>query len=274
MADDPPQAPARAAAHLLHAPHAPHLPRWPLLRRARLVSGQVLWCYIALHFVNHALGLVSLDAAEAALKLAATVWQSLPGSALLYGAFGVHVVLALASLHQRHTLRLPPMELLRIAFGLTIPLLLLGHVVATRVAFEWYGEATQYRRIVTNLVRSGNTGWQLALLAPGWTHGCMGLNVAMRHHRWFQRWRWALLAAAVALPLLAAAGFAAMTIELAEVANAPAAPRAVLDVIHQQHLIALRERLLNGYLVLLALVLASRTWRVWREGRAGPQEPA
>ncbi len=252
----------------------------PRLRQWRLASGQVLWCYIALHFINHALGLVSLDAAEAALKLAAFVWQSLPGTLLLYGAAATHVVLALASLHQRHTLKLPPAELLRIGFGLTIPLLLLGHVVSTRVAYEWFGEAPHYRRIVTNLIRSGNTGWQLALLAPGWAHGCMGLNVAFRHHAWFQRWRPALLAAVVGLPLLAACGFWVMTRELADVVNAaanmPAAPRALLDVIHQQQLGNLRERLLNGYLALIGTVLVSRTWFAWRRerrARAGAPRP-
>lgn len=246
----------------------------PLLRQWRLASGQALWCYIALHFINHALGLVSLDAAEAGLKLAAFVWQSLPGTVLLYGAAATHVMLALASLHQRHTLRLPPAELLRIGFGLTIPLLLLGHVVGTRVAYEWFGEAPHYRRIVTNLIRSGNTGWQLALLAPGWAHGCMGLNVAFRHHAWFLRWRPALLAAAVGLPLLAAGGFWVMTRELADVANAANAPRALLDVIHQQRLGLLRERLLDGYLLLVAAVLVSRAWFVWRRGRgATAQRP-
>ena len=240
----------------------------PALRRWRLLSGQVLWCYIALHFINHAFGLVSLDAAEAVLRIAASVWQSWPGTALLYGAFAIHVALALASLHQRHTLRLPMPELLRIAFGLTIPLLLLGHVVSARVAYEWYGEAAQYRRIVTSLVRSGNTGWQLALLAPGWAHGCMGLNVAFRHHAWFRRWRPALLAAAIALPLLAAAGFWSMTIALADIANAPSAPRTQMDVMRQFHLGELRERLLYGYFALLAIVLLSRGWRVWRHARA------
>ena len=247
----------------------------PLLRQWRLASGQVLWCYIALHFINHALGLVSLDAAEAALKLAAFVWQSLPGTVLLYGAAATHVVLALSSLHQRHTLRLPLTELLRIGFGLTIPLMLLGHVVGTRVAYEWFGEAPHYRRIVTNLIRSGNTGWQLALLAPGWAHGCMGLNVAFRHHVWFQRWRPALLAAAVGLPVLAASGFWVMTRELADVAAAAVAPRALVDVIHQQQLGLLRERLVNAYLVLIAVVLMSRTWFARRRTRAaaGRKQP-
>ena len=187
---------------------------------------QALWSYIALHFVNHALGLFPLDAAAAALKLAAFVWQSLPGTVLLYGAAATHVVLALASLHRRHTLHLPPAEMLCTGFGLTIPLLLLGYMVSTRVAYEWFGEAPYYRRIVTNLIRSGNTRWQLALLALGWARGCMGRNVAFRHHAWFQRRRPALLAAVVGLPLLAAGRFWVMTRGLADVANAAAALRA------------------------------------------------
>src|SRR5947207_3297405 len=123
-----------------------------MIRRLRLASGQVLWCYIALHFLNHALGLISLDAAEAGLRIAAAAWHSLPGTLLLYGAFGVHLALALTGLHQRHTLRLPPLELIRIVSGLTIPLLLFGHVISTRVAHDWFGAAAQYRRVVTNLL--------------------------------------------------------------------------------------------------------------------------
>ncbi|HKX42161.1 MAG TPA: hypothetical protein VJO99_13455, partial [Burkholderiaceae bacterium] len=182
-----------------------------MIRRLRLASGQVLWGYIALHFLNHAFGLISLDAAEAGLRIAAAVWQSLPGTVLLYGAFGVHLVLALTGLHQRHTLRLPPLELIRIVFGLTIPLLLFGHVVGTRVAHDWFGAAAQYRRVVASLVADGSTGWQLALLAPGWLHGCMGLNVALRHRAWFQRARPWLMTLVILLPLAAAAGFWTMT---------------------------------------------------------------
>ena len=72
----------------------PPLPRSVLTRRLRLASGAVMWVYITGHFIDHSFGLVSLDAAEAALKVAAFVWQSWPGTVLLYGAFATHVVLA------------------------------------------------------------------------------------------------------------------------------------------------------------------------------------
>ena len=241
------------------------------VRHLRLASGQVMWLYICAHFLNHSLGLISLGVAEAALKVAAAAWQSLPGTVLLYGAFATHVSLALYGLHQRHTLRLPPLELARIVFGLTIPLLLFGHVVATRIAYEWYGAAAQYQRVVSSLARDGSTGWQLALLAPGWLHGCMGLNVALRHRAWYQRWRAALLALVVVLPLLAAAGYWAMVRDVAALGAGIAGPASSLPTLagaaQRQVLAELRVMLLTGYLSLLALVLGSRFWRDWRSWR-------
>jgi len=238
-----------------------------MIRRLRLASGQVLWFYIACHFINHSLGLVSLAAAEAGLKVAAATWQSWPGTVLLYGAFGVHLTLALVGLHQRHTLRLPPLELMRIAFGLTIPLLLFGHVVGTRVAYSLYGEPAQYQRVVAGLLSSGNTGWQLALLAPGWLHGCMGLNVAFRHRAWYQRWHTLLIALVIALPLCAALGFWAMTRDVA--ALGIAAPSTTMTAAQRVALGELRGHLLTAYFALLAGVLLSRTWRDWRRREAG-----
>jgi len=235
------------------------------IRHLRLGSGQVLWFYIACHFVNHSFGLVSLGAAEAALKVAAATWQSWPGTVLLYGAFGTHLTLALVGLYRRDTWRLPPLELMRITFGLSIPLLLFGHVVGTRVAYSLYGEAAQYQRVVAGLIGSGNTGWQLALLAPGWLHGCMGLNVAFRHRAWYQRARPLLIGLALALPLCAASGYWAMTRDVA--ALAIVATPSTLTNAQRVALGELRGDLLSAYFALLATVLASRSWREWRQWR-------
>jgi len=179
------------------------------------------------------------------------------------------VTLAFVGLHQRHTLLLPPLELMRIAFGLSIPLLLVGHVISTRIAYSFYGEAAEYQRVVANLVRGGNTGWQLALLAPGWLHGCMGLNLAFRHRAWYQRRRPWLIGASIALPLFAAAGYWSMIGEVAALqASAASPPPAATGAAQRDALSNLRLELLTGYFALLALVLASRSWRDWRDWRA------
>ncbi|MEO5793991.1 MAG: hypothetical protein ABIP34_02870 [Rhodoferax sp.] len=92
----------------------------PTSRALRLGSGVVLGVYVASHLFNHALGLVSLDAAEQGVRVALVVWHSALGILLLYSAFAVHLVLAMLGLYQRPTLRLPAVELLRIGAGLAI----------------------------------------------------------------------------------------------------------------------------------------------------------
>jgi adenylate cyclase len=155
---------------------------------------------------------------------------------------------------------------MRIAFGLSIPLLLFGHVVGTRVAYSLYGEAAQYQRVVAGLIISGNTGWQLALLAPGWLHGCMGLNVAFRHRAWYQRARPLLIGLALALPLCAASGYWAMTRDVAELGMA--ATQSTLTNAQRTALGELRGDLLTAYFALLAAVLGLRSWRDWRHWRS------
>ena len=60
-----------------------------------MASGLVLFTYIGAHLLNHALGLISLGAAEAGMEYAVEVWYSLPGTILLYGAFATHFMMAL-----------------------------------------------------------------------------------------------------------------------------------------------------------------------------------
>jgi adenylate cyclase len=233
-------------------------------RALRLGSGMVLWFYIAIHLINHSLGLISLDAAEQGMRISVAIWHSLPGTVVLYGAFAVHLSLALVGLYRRHTLRLPPFELLRIGFGLSFPILLLGHAVTTRVAYEWYGLLPQYQRVVESLVSSGSEGRQLALLAPGWLHGCMGLHVALRHRAFFQKWRWAILSFFLILPIAGASGFLAMTHEIASLtSNADwQHPRvANLPKAKVESLGHLRNDLLAGYASLLITVLVARVSR-------------
>ncbi len=49
------------------------------LRRTRLACGLVLFAYVALHYTNHALGNISVDAMERGLALQKLIWQSAPG---------------------------------------------------------------------------------------------------------------------------------------------------------------------------------------------------
>src|SRR6476620_7372296 len=108
-------------------------------RTLRMTSGLILFIYIGAHLTNHALGLISLDTAERGMEIAVEVWYSVPGTLLLYGAAATHFVLALWAVYERRTFRLPPLELLRIALGFTLPIILIGHAANTRLAYELFG---------------------------------------------------------------------------------------------------------------------------------------
>src|SRR5207245_367240 len=86
------------------------------------------------HLTAHALLIVSFDAADAALGVLMAPWRTPPGTAVLFGAFLAHYGNALWSIYVRRSLRLSRWELWQLVLGLSIPVLMLMHVIGTRVA--------------------------------------------------------------------------------------------------------------------------------------------
>lgn len=221
-----------------------------VLRRIQLGSGLVMLTYLFLHLVNHALGIWSLDLAGRGLLLALRLWRSVPGTIALYGAASLHFALALHAIYGRRHWVLPPAEWIRLWAGLSLPLLLIRHAVTTRLASSLYGFEPDYERVIAMLLTSGTQGLQLALLAPGWIHGCLGLWFRLRHYPWARRMRPALLTVVVLLPLLSAAGFVQMmrAVEGTRLISTPADPPLV---VHQLALNAWRHNLVTLYLALI-----------------------
>src|SRR5205823_4161781 len=191
-------------------------------------------------------------------------WHSLLGTVLLYSAAAMHLALALVAVYERRTLRMPAPEAIRIALGFGIPLLLIGHLASTRFAFELYGLRSDYARIVWALWTSDGEGRQLALLAPGWLHGCLGLNFAFGRRRLYLRMRPVLFGAALLLPVLAALGFLAMGRELAVLGVNRAWLEAHVPLMNAGEQIRLehvRDGLLAAYFGAIGLVLSARALR-------------
>lgn len=240
-------------------------------RDLRLASGLVLFTYVTLHLAAHAFGLVSLNVAESALRVTVLFWHSGVGTILLYSAAAIHIGLALVAVYDRRTLRMPPAQALRIVLGLTMPLVLIGHFVGTRYAFERFGLPADYHRVVGNLWATSGQGRQLALLAPGWLHGCLGLNFAFGSRRTWQQLRFVLFGAALLLPVLAGLGFLMMGRELAErpaAVDASQVPAAATSI-ESTALVDMREGVLAAYLGLIGLMVAARVVRSFDERRRG-----
>jgi adenylate cyclase len=222
------------------------------VRRVRLLSGLVMFAYIAVHLLNHALGIVSLALAESGLRLALAFWRSPPATLLLYGAAATHFALALWTLFSRREWGLPWLEILRLASGFSLPLLLIGHAVTTRLGDTLFAIKPSYAAIIAGLLLAGTQGLQLALLAPGWLHGCLGLWITLRRFQTMQRLKYWLVGLVVAVPVLAAAGFIRMALEV--LAKGPP-PVVSPDAAHVT-LAAWMNELTMAYLCLIFAALA------------------
>ncbi|OCJ00363.1 adenylate cyclase [Rhizobium sp. AC27/96] len=183
-----------------------------LVRKFRLGSGLIVFSFVIMHLANHSLGLISLGMAERAQHWFMAVWRNPVGTVLLYGALIVHIMLVLRLLYRRRTLVMPPGEAFQIVTGLLVPLLLIDHIVATRIVHDVYGYHDTYKAIVRTLwLTSPSSGVRQAfLLVIIWVHGCIGVHFWLRFRPWYMAISPVLLSFAIVLPILALLGFAAM----------------------------------------------------------------
>lgn len=185
-------------------------------RRLRLATGLVIAAFVVLHFLNHSLGVVSVDAMDRLRSVLAGAWRSPAGTLLLYSALLLHFSLALVSLYRRSTLRMPAWEAAQLLLGLAVPPLLIAHVVGTRLTWVLLGHHIGYERIVGLL---WSDAWaalrQSLLLVIVWLHLCFGVHYWLRLQRWYPAAQPAAFAAALLIPAMALAGFAAAGNEMA-----------------------------------------------------------
>jgi adenylate cyclase len=248
------------------------------VRRTRLVTGSILFSYLTTHLLNHALGLISLDAMEAGRIWFLALWRNPIGTTAFYGSLLVHFSLALWALYQRHHLRMPMGEALQLALGLCIPPLLAVHFVGTRMAYEWHGVEDSYAKTVLTLWYSVYGVRQALLIAIAWTHGCIGLFFSLRLRPWFPRYAPLLFAGALLLPVLALLGFtqAGHEVEFL-IARDPGWIEQLKRTTHAlgagegQDLVRLHEGILFTFWACLGLVLIARMIRQVNERRSRVQ---
>ena len=194
-----------------------------MTQRLRLASGLILFAYVATHLLNHALGLSSVQAAEAGRWWFTAFWRHPLGTIVLYGALSTHLTLVLWALYRRRHLRVPGWELTRLTLGLLIPPLLLQHAIGTRGAHELAGVDDSYtRQMLTYWVFNPRLGvQQLALLVIAWIHGCMGIHYWLRVKLWHRITVPSLRLLGILVPLAAIGGFIDMGQELGRLAADP-----------------------------------------------------
>jgi adenylate cyclase len=180
-----------------------------VIRRLRLLSGLVMLAYVTMHLLNHAVGLISLGAMEDVLWYVFRIWTNRPAQALLYGSFFVHYALALSALWQRRTLRLRAAELVQLVLGFAIPLLLVRHVVGTRISDSFFHTDVGYYAYLLWIyfVRSPDHGYlQMLVLVVAWAHAMIGLHFWLKVRPSYTRLHSPALIVAVLVPVLALLG--------------------------------------------------------------------
>src|SRR5437763_9484594 len=94
------------------------------VRQVRLVCGLVMFSYIFSHFFNHALGNFSYATMETWLGFHIWWWRIPTVNFTLYVAAVTHFLLELWALYKRRHFRYTAIEVTKLVFGLSIPLLL------------------------------------------------------------------------------------------------------------------------------------------------------
>jgi adenylate cyclase len=237
---------------------------------SRLVSGLILLFYVFTHNVNHALGLISLQAMEGGRHVFLAFWRFPPIELLLLLAALLHLAIGLRALYRRKSLKMPRLEAAQLVLGLAVPPLILLHIIGTAVSHALYGIDDRYAYVIWVIwVAQPWLGvMQSSALVVAWIHGCIGLNYWLRVKAWFPPWRPWLGALALLLPVLALLGFVAGAREVERLAADPAWLPAFLAEINMpsQEQVAflyhLRDLLMIAFIVLVAGVFLARGVRM------------
>src|SRR5947208_2669492 len=178
------------------------------VRQIRLGCGLVLFAYLVSHFLNHALGNISMDALATGVYYHAGFWQFLPVAIGFYTAALVHTGLGFWALYERRQFRWKAIEPLQLVLGLSIPALVITHIVGVRIGHTLFGHEKLYPQVFFAywIVWPYKAWLMLAVMTIAWVHGCIGLYFWLRMKAFYKRAAPYLLAAAVLVPTLAALG--------------------------------------------------------------------
>ncbi len=176
------------------------------VRQLRLVTGLILFTFAFFHLLNHALGLVSIDAMEAMRQVRIAITRNWLGTAILLFSSFTHAILGLSKFLNRRTWKMTWEQGWQLASGLLIPLLMLRHVTGMRGANELFGVDDDYIYALFALWPSEALN-QTLLISLVWIHSCVGLYFWLRLKPWFKNYSGYLYAIAIMLPVLSFAGF-------------------------------------------------------------------
>ena len=247
------------------------------VRQIRLACGLVLFAYLVSHFLNHALGNISMDALAAGVWYHTAFWQFLPVAIVFYSAALVHAGLGIWALYERRQFRWKAIEPLQLVLGLSIPALIISHLAGVRLGHTLFGYEKLYPQVLYAywIVRPYKMWLMFGVLTIAWTHGCIGLYFWLRMKAFYKSASPFLLSVAVLVPTLAMLGLyqggrsVVADSNRAEWRAHNLSQRQIGIPAEQDVLDSIADYFLIFYLGLLGFVLLARVARALNERRGG-----
>ena len=233
--------------------------------------------FVICHLTGHSLLLVSIEDADTVLGVLMYPWRTWVGTGILSAALLVHYGNALWSIYIRRSLRLTRWEWAQLALGLTIPALLIAHVVSTRIAEEALGVTSYYSTVLA--VQWSVVPWlaavQMLAVLTVWTHASIGIHYWLRTKRWYPEWRPYFFGFALLLPALALAGYVTAGNQILRQAKQPDFVQLALDDANltPETMAGITRMARAGWAIWLGLLIlpfAGRGIRGWHYRRRQP----
>ena len=246
------------------------------LRQVRLVSGVILLAYLVSHFLNHALGNISMAALATGVYFHMLFWQFPPIGILFYAACFVHTALGIWALYERRQFRWKAIEPIQLVLGLSIPAMVVAHIVGVRLGQSLYGHEKLYPQVFfAYWISAPYKAWLLtAVMIVSWVHACIGLHFWLRMKPFYKNAAPFLLAAVLLIPTLALLGIYqgernVTDSDSLEWRQENLSRRAMGTRDQAQVLDRVTDYFLIGYLGLIGLALLARGARTIHERRGG-----
>ncbi|NQV83194.1 MAG: adenylate/guanylate cyclase domain-containing protein [Rhodospirillales bacterium] len=234
-----------------------------------------MFTYVISHLLNHAFAVISIEAANTARIVFVDLWTNPVGTIILATAALTHITLALETTYLRRSLRMPVWQWTQLVLGLSIPLLLIEHALATGGGILRTGLQPNYEYVLAVFwYFAPGKGWlQFILLVVAWTHATFGIHHWLKVKFWYPVWQPHIYGIALVIPVMATMGYVSGGFEVLEKIKDPLWLIQMLKDIKypgpdfDQQTVALRNQWIVGYTALVCIIFLARRARIFRAAR-------
>ena len=209
-----------------------------IVRRARTISGCILFFYVFTHLLNHSLGLISLDTMEQGRAIFLRFWRHDVLFYVLYGALSIHFLLGVYALARRRSFRMSRKEWIRNSCAVLIPFFLASHLSITLWGSRFLGLNDSYAFMIISTYIFDPFGYIILglMLMLVWTHGSIGIIGLIEFREFYSKRRGLFQGLILGLPLIAYGGYIRASIELSEASQSN--PITILELISNSNFTA------------------------------------